>query len=320
MSQSSNWQKLCQGEMTWDIFYSRQKIIHSIRKYFSTNLFLEIEPPFLTPYPTLDANIQSMQTIYTDPSKNSIQLYLHSSPEYSMKKLLAAGAERIYFLGKVFRDSECTLSHNPEFTMCEWYRSNSNYTQLQTDVQQLITEIRDNLHLPIISKYQGQKIDFSLPWDCITLTDLFKRETGFNLDQDNTPEIFQSILKSAGIHFHKTDDWETLFFRIFIELIEPKLGFPKPMFLIDYPRSLGLMAKEKKDQPNFVERVELYIAGVELANGYSELLDAREQKDRFIFDQKKKQIEMKKNYPIDTELISALKLGKNEFLLPVSVV
>jgi len=306
MSDPSNWQKLCQGEMTWDIFHFRQKIIQSIRRYFNTNHFLEIDPPYLTPYPTLDANIQSIETIYTDQSKKSIHLYLHTSPEHSMKKLLAAGAERIYFLGKVFRDGECTPLHNPEFTMCEWYRSDSDYTQLQMDVQQLITEIRVNLHLPTISEYLGHKIDFSLPWNCITLTELFKRETGHNLEEDTSPERLQSILNSAGIYFQRADSWETLFFRIFIELIEPKLGFPKPTFLVDYPRSLGMMAKEKNDNPKCVERVELYIAGLELANGYSELLDPREQKDRFLFEQRKKQIEMNKTYPMDTELISAL--------------
>jgi lysyl-tRNA synthetase class 2 len=306
MSSLSNWKKLYLGKMKWNVFFLRDQILQSIRSYFNSNHFLEVDPPYLTPYPTLDVNIQSMETIYIDESNKSIMLFLHTSPEHSMKKLLAAGMDRIYFLGKVFRNRERTSMHNPEFTMCEWYRKNSTYLHLQYDAQELILRILEKLQYSHSCEYQGQKIDFSLPWNCITVKTLFKNETGLDIDKDASLGALQEVLVASGMHFQKTDDWDTLFFRIFIEQIEPKLGFPKPTFVMDYPLSLGLMAKTKEDDPNWVERVELYIAGLEIANGYSELLDPQELEKRFLADRKKKQRETNKTYPVDTELLSAM--------------
>jgi lysyl-tRNA synthetase class 2 len=307
MTNNPNWKKLQNGALSWDIFHLRHQILQSIRSFFNQRSYLEIEPPFLTPYPTLDANIESLETLYTDERGQSIRLFLHSSPEHVMKKLLAAGAERIYFLGKVFRDRECTLLHNPEFTMCEWYHTHSNYKQLLTDTQNLFLHLLDTLQLPHQWEYRGQKVNLSTPWECVRLHDIFMKETGFDIEQEISLDGFREVASSNNIHYDEEDNEETLFFRIFLEKIEPKLGFPKPTFVIDYPLSMGLMAKPRTDNPDWVERVELYIAGLELANGYSELLDSQEQKHRFLLDQGRKQQGSGKTYPMDTELLNALK-------------
>ena len=167
--------------------------------------------------------------------------------------------------------------------------------------------ILSELQLPRQLEYQGNKIDFSLPWECVTLRDIFQKETGLDLDEHLALEEMRDAANVIDIRFDEKDDWETLFFRIFMEKIEPNLGSSKPTFVVDYPLSMGLMAKLHDKNPNWAERVELYIAGIEMANGYSELLDPGEQKRRFLDDQKRKQKQTGKTYPIDSELLSALK-------------
>ena len=304
-----NWQKLRSQEMDWSVFHLRSRIIQAVRSFFISHSYLEVDPPYLTPYPTLDSNIHSMETRFNDEAGNGHPLFLHTSPEHAMKKLLAAGADRIFFLGKVFRDRERTLLHNPEFSMVEWYRTEATYRDIQNDAQELICTIAREVLSTQHLLYQGKKIDLTPPWDSINLSDLFDQKIGIDIKEAQTLESLKEAAASCNIRFQPDDDWDTLFFRLFLEKIEPELGHPTPSFVLDYPLRMGLMAKRKEDNPEWVERVELYIAGLELANGYSELLDTEEQKRRFEEEQKKKMTELHKLYPVDTELLSALETG-----------
>jgi lysyl-tRNA synthetase class 2 len=309
MNSKPNWQKLQSGEMDWKIFRLRENVNRAVRSFFQAHGFMEIESPLLTPYPTLDSNIHSIKTEFHDENGKSMPLFLHSSPEHSMKKLLSSGAERIFYLGKVFRDRELTSLHNPEFTMVEWYRTNSDYHDVQKDALGLICRVVENTLSSSCLIYQGKKIDLSPPWDRIPVRDLFMNHTGIDLEDHQTDISLKKAAERIGVHFRQEDDWETIFFRILLEKIEPHLGFPKPVFVVDYPAKMGLMAKRNARNPEWVERVELYIGGLELANGYSELTDPVEQRERFIEEQKKKHGEGHKNYPIDEELIHAMELG-----------
>jgi len=226
-----------------------------------------------------------------------------------MKKLLAAGAERIFYLGKVFRDRELTRFHNPEFTMLEWYRTRATYEDIQKDTEQLVNYISQEIFSKGHIDFQNDKIDLTPPWKRLTLNELFKHHLGIELDKNWDIAELRRAANTCNIHFEPDDAWDILFFRIFLEKIEPHLGFPRPTFVLDYPLKMGLMAKRKKDNPEWVERVELYIGGMELANGYSELLDADEQRKRFEQEQFKKNADNDLHYPIDEELISALDMA-----------
>jgi len=304
-----NWQKLHQKELHWLIFETRAKILQTIREFFSNNHFLEVEVPILTPYPTLDTNIISMETRFTYENKTSKHLFLHTSPEHSMKKLLAAGIDRIYYLGKVFRSQELTPLHNPEFTMLEWYRTQADYRDIQEDTKNLIQTIAQKVFKIEHFIYNNHTIELSSPWLKKTIQELFQEKVHIDLNRCQDENSFKREIKRRGIEFHPEDDWETLFFRVFIDHIEKGLGIPKPLFIEDYPMRMSQMAILKKSDPNYAERTELYIGGLEIANGYSELTDPEEQLHRFQNEQKKKESGGSAHYPIDRQLISALKLG-----------
>ncbi len=308
MAKQSNWQKLRNGKLSWTLFRKRAQIIQSIRLFFKSEDFLEVEPPLLTPYPTLDNHIHPMKTCFHEDQENAHPLFLHTSPEHAMKKLLAGGAERIFYLGKVFRDRELTPFHNPEFTLLEWYRTDATYEKIIEDTENLICRVIRDCFSTEELIYQNQKIDLTLPWERRTIQELFQQETGIDLKESTSIEGMRKSAANCGIHIQKNDDWETIFFKIYLEKIESKLGRTNPLFIMDYPLQMGLMAKRKEEDLDVVERVELYIGGLELANGYSELTDPSEQQIRFLKDLKKKG-KKSIHYSIDNELLFALRMG-----------
>ncbi|MBN1894646.1 EF-P lysine aminoacylase GenX [bacterium] len=304
----TNWEKLKSGALDWGLFRFRAEILNGIRSHFRDEGFLEIEAPLLTPYPTLDANIRSIAVPVQDMEGRTFALFLHSSPEHAMKKLLAAGCGNIFYLGKVFRDGELTRMHHPEFTMAEWYRTGSGYGKIQTDVEELITGLAGRLLGTLKFDSAGHPVDLTPPWDRITMRDLFIKQTGIDLaDCPETASLRKAAMR-IGVHSDPADDWETLFFRIFLNRIESGLGLPKPVFVTEYPARLGLMAKKKENEEMWVERSELYISGMELANGYTELTDPKEQEIRFQAD---RDAAAARGYhlPVDDELIRALRNG-----------
>lgn len=306
---NSNWKKLSQNELDWKIFRTRHALLQAIRSFFLNKGYLEIDAPLLTPFPTLDPNIRSIPVQVTLENEKSLSLFLHTSPEHAIKKLLAAGAPNCFFLGKVFRNGERTGLHNPEFTLLEWYTKGATLNDLINETEHLVYEmIRQFCSKPIL-EYQGQVIDFILPWPRVTIQELFLQKLGIPFDPQIDLEGLKTLASQLGIYFSPNDNWDTLFFRIYLEKIEPGLGFPKPVFLTEYPLELGLMAKRNEKNPYVVDRAELYIAGIELANGYCELTDPEELEARFKSEQNKKTKEFGGHWPIDEELLDALRQG-----------
>ena len=229
----------------------RASFIQSIRHFFVQQDFLEVETPVRIPSPAPEEHIEAI------PSGN---WFLQTSPEICMKRLLAAGYPRIFQFCKCFRAEERGGRHLPEFTMLEWYAAQFNYQQLMDQCEaMLITALKGtgyDQHLV----WQNRKIDLSSGWERISVAEAFFQYAPMSIEEALTQDQFDEIL---------------------FEYIEPHLGQNRPTFLYDYPASLAALAKIKKSNPTVAERFELYIGGLELANGFSELTDAPEQRRRF---------------------------------------
>jgi len=229
----------------------RAVLIQNIRQFFIQHHFLEIETPLRIPSPAPEEHIEAI------PSGD---WFLQTSPELCMKRLLAAGYPRIFQISKCFREAERGSKHLPEFTMLEWYVAQFDYYQLMEQCEaMLITALKDMGHTQDII-WQNNKINLASPWERISVADAFSKYAPTGLQEALHQDRFDEIL---------------------VEYIEPRLGIDRPTFIYDYPAKLAALAKIKKSDPNVAERFELYIGGLELANGFSELTDAREQRQRF---------------------------------------
>jgi lysyl-tRNA synthetase class 2 len=199
--------------------------------------------------------------------------------------LLAAGYERLFQICRCFREGERGSSHLPEFTLLEWYRAETDYQGLMDECEELLLHLSTTLGFGETLRYQGKQIDLSRPWPRLKVNDAFRRHAG---------QALEDVLAAGSFD-------ETMVTRV-----EPCLGFPKPTFLCDYPSSLAALARTKEKEPESAERFELYIAGVELANAFSELTDVREQKRRFELEREGRQRLGKKIYPMPDKFLEAL--------------
>ena len=288
-----------------DILVKRAGLLSAVRSFFNEKGYTEIDAPCITPWPTMDSNIDSIPVTIKNLNKQTKKFFLHTSPEHSMKKLLASGSGDIYFLGKVYRDGEITDLHNPEFTMAEWYKTNADYFDIMDETEDLVNFCLNSLNLPLKIHYGHYEIDFEKPWERISVKKIFWNKGQIDLDKCMDISGIREAALKLSVHFNKHDDWDTIFSRIFIDNIEHELGFSRPCFVYDYPSKKPLMAAYKESDKNYVQRAELFIAGMELANGYTELTDYKELLKRFEHEKKLKP----EDFPIDYDLIEALKSG-----------
>lgn len=223
----------------------------AVRGFFIGRDYLEVETPNRIPAPAPEVHIDSFA---------SGTWFLHPSPEVCMKRLLVAGYERLFQICKCYREGERGARHLPEFTLLEWYRAAADYTDLMADCEDLISYTVHHLGSEMRIVYQGQLIDLASPWERITVDEAFRRYATMPVQEVLAAGRFDEVL---------------------VEAVEPHLGFGRPTFLFDYPLSMASLARKKKDNPLVAERFELYICGIELANGFSELTDAEEQRRRF---------------------------------------
>jgi len=229
----------------------RARVLLGIRSYFLGQGYLEVETPIRIPAPAPEAHI--------DP-QTSGSWFLQASPELCMKRLLAAGFERIFQICKCFRKGERGALHLPELTMLEWYTAGHNYNDMMQQCEDLIGYIIRSIGLDPVIWYQGSRIDLNPPWDRMSVSEAFERHTSVSMAEALRNDNFDEII--AGD-------------------ITPNLGNTGPVFLYDYPVVLGSLARRKPDNDNLAERFELHIAGMELCNAFSELTDPGEQRKRF---------------------------------------
>lgn len=230
---------------------ARAGIIGSVRRFFEADGFIEVETPHRIPVPIPESHID------VTPSGSWV---LHPSPEICMKRLLSAGFERIFQICRCWRDAERGSLHLPEFTMLEWYRANADYTALMADCEELIRATAAAAGKPCRLERRGCSVVLDGPWERITVAEAFRRFGGMDAEEALEKDLFDEVMVCE---------------------IEPQLGTVRPTFLMDYPASRGSLARVKRGQPEVVERFELYIAGLELANAFSELVDPVEQRARF---------------------------------------
>jgi lysyl-tRNA synthetase class 2 len=311
------WEKIKENPSLLEKYLIREKVINSVRSFFSDRLFHEVQTPILVPTPSCEANLEVFQTELKTFSGLKRKAFLIMSPEYSIKKLLSAGIGNCFEITRCFRnDEEISSSHNPEFTMLEWYRINASYLEIMEDFERLFVKIVKDLNPKTdLAKwvYQNRTYDISLPWIRITVSEAFEKFAGVDTEKLLSSKKLIKIAKERGYQVGKRTTWEEIFYQILFNEVEPSLkSTNKPYFLYDYPASQASLSKRKASDPRFAERFEVFLAGIELGNCFSELTDAKEQKARFIKDLKVRREMGKSKIAIDNELIKALSRGMPE--------
>ncbi len=277
-----------------------------MRAHFTRDEFLEVDTGIVQVSPGNETHLHAFEARWVDAAGEASRGYLHTSPEFAMKKLLAAGESRIFQFAPVFRAREASRLHAPEFVMLEWYRSGENYETLMADCTAMLKRAgeiggRREFH------FRGRVCDVRSEPERLSLVEAFERHAGLALEpclEDR--DRFAAEANRVGIRTASDDTWGDIFSRVLLEKIEPHLGMDRATFLDRYPISEAALARPCPDDPRFAERFELYVCGVELANAFGELTDAAEQRRRFEADMSEKLRLYGERYPVDDDFLAAL--------------
>lgn len=254
----------------------RAVLIQALRIFFIDRGYLEVETPIRIPALAPEAHIVPL---------TSEGWFLQTSPELCMKRLLAAGIPKIFQICKCFRKGERGDRHLPEFTMLEWYAAGSDYRDLMADCEALLRHLAAAMGKSGVLEWQGRRIDLAPEWERITVAEAFRRYAPCTVEEALAQDQFDAML---------------------VEHVEPHLGMATPTFLYDYPAVLGALARLSPADPAVAERFELYVAGLELANGFSELVDPVEQRARFLAEQKAIRLQGREPGPLPEPFLEAL--------------
>jgi lysyl-tRNA synthetase class 2 len=255
----------------------RAQILKAIRKFFADQGYLEVETPHRIPAPAPESHIDAVA---------SGTWFLHTSPELCMKRMLASGYDKIFQICRCWRDKERGIQHLPEFTVLEWYRRDCDYRSLMEDCEVLIRTVASAIGLGKKILFRDQEIDLASPWERISVKEAFKHYGQTSVREALKRQLFDEIM---------------------VKDIEPNLGLGKPTFIYDYPVERGSLARLREDDPSVAERFELYIGGLELANGFSELIDVEEQRKRFNEENQTRRLMAKPVYSIPEKFLRELK-------------
>ncbi len=344
-SASPTWERIRSGRSSIIPRLARGRVVDSIRSFFKERDFHEVETPLFVRCPGMEPHLDAFATTWRDAFGENHRGFLTTSPEYAMKKLLVAGVAPIFQICKSFRNGEEASSrHNPEFTILEWYRLDADYTDLMRDCEELFVAIANSLRQPAAAvcddragqsvgahgraplpgrlaaplgknatpvesswTYQGEPIDLTPPWERLTVREAFQRYAGVDLQPDSDSLLDVARLKGYAVDARTT--WEQAFHQIFLNEIEPRLGRGRPTILYDYPVSMAALSRPKPSDPSIAERFELYVAGIEMANAFSELTDPSEQHRRLREEQSERRALGKTMYDVDDDFIRALHRG-----------
>jgi elongation factor P--(R)-beta-lysine ligase len=289
---------------------ARSRIAAALRACFAARDFVEVEAGILQVSPGNEAHLHAFATELVTPGAQRSRLYLHTSPEFAAKKLLAAGERRIFELARVFRNRERGTLHHPEFTLLEWYRADEPYTAVMADCAAILAVAARAAGIAQVS-FRGRTADPLAPPERITVADAFARLAGIDLlatlgAHQGDRDALARQAATAGVRTAQDDSWSDIFSRILVERIEPHLGIGRATILDEYPAVEAALARPKPSDPRVSERFELYVCGVELANAFGELTDAAEQRRRFEIEMAEKQHRYGERYPVDEDFLAAL--------------
>lgn len=284
-----------------ELLRARAKALGKVREVFAQRGFLEVETPLLVPAPGLEIHLDAVR---------AGDGYLITSPEYQMKRLLAAGFEKIYSVCKCFRANERGAHHSSEFTMIEWYRAFDSLDAIIDDTEQLVAEVCHAISGKPEAKVGGRTIDVTPPWRRMTVRDAMAEYAGVDVDGAETAAELIAKLRNWGIDCAPDAAWDDAFFAAFLARVEPQIAtLPHALILHDWPTPLAALARTKPGDPKTALRFEAYIGGIELANAFDELTDAAEQRARFVEDQETRRARGKPTYTLDEKLLAALAEG-----------
>jgi elongation factor P--(R)-beta-lysine ligase len=290
---------------------ARARLATLIRGHFGAEGFLEVEPAALQASPGAEAHLHAFSTAMIGPDGVARPAYLHTSPEFAMKKLLAAGERRIFALSRVFRNRERGALHAPEFTMFEWYRAGAPLEALMADCAATLRLAAEAAGTRAL-RWRGREADPFAPPERLAVADAFRLHAGIDLfaslPAGGSPDrdLLAGQAADIGVRVAADDSWSDVFSRILSDRIEPRLGTGRPTFLTDYPVSQAALARVSPSDPRVAERFELYACGVELANAFGELTDPVEQRRRFAEEMAVKRRVYGEVFPIDEDFLAAL--------------
>jgi len=285
-----------------EIFIKRSKVVQSIRNFLDNRGFLEVQTPIMQPIPggaTARPFITHHNTLHRD-------LYLRIATELYLKRLIVGGLEKVYELGCDFRNEGISTKHNPEFTMLELYEAYGDYHSMMTITEELITYVIKNVFGSLEVEYQGNKINFTPPWKRISMCKVIEEVSGINIEKILQKD-FDKIIKKHGLNIKGKINRGEITNELFEKYVEPTLI--QPTFIFDYPLEISPLSKQKKDNPELVERFELFVNSMELANAFTELNDPAEQKRRFEEQVAKRKAGDMESHFMDEDYIEALEYG-----------
>jgi lysyl-tRNA synthetase class 2 len=279
-----------------ELFIRRSRIVAAVRRWLDQRDFLEVETPVLQPL----YGGALARPFVTHHNALDRDLYLRIATELYLKRLIVGGLERVYELGKDFRNEGLSPKHNPEFTMLEWYEAYADYDDIATELEELVSYVAAEIG------YDGE-IDFSTPWPRITLRDAVLEQTGVDVLANRDAAALVAVAKEHGIELDPSETWPQLVDELVSKHVEPKLI--DPTFIVDYPVELSPFAKAHRSKPGLVERFECFAGGMEFANAFTELNDPDDQRARFEDQQRHSAAGDDEAQPYDETFIDALEQG-----------
>ncbi len=280
----------------------RAALVTATRAFFTARGYLEVETPYAVRTPGEEVHLRAFRTDKISPDGMRTPLWLHTSPEFAMKKLLAAGAGPIFQLARAWRNEEGSDLHAAEFSMLEWYRPGAALVDLMDETEAYLRAV-----LPPKVTCRGVTTGLEA-FERISVAEAFGRYA--YMDVMGSVGDVEGLAAAASVIVRPDETWEDLFFRIMLARVEPELGHSAPTFLTDWPAPLAALARRKPADPRLAERFELYVCGIELANAFVELTDAGEQRERFLADRLRRQrMYQADEWPMDEDLLAALAGG-----------
>jgi lysyl-tRNA synthetase class 2 len=309
-AEQSPWWRRDKHQDRRSFLMARGRIQRSIRSWFEAQGFVEVESAALQVSPGNETHLHAFATELIGPGGERRPLYLHTSPEFSCKKLLAAGEERIFTFAQVFRNRERGPLHHPVFTMLEWYRAGASYETLMDDCATLLRIAAGAAGAATLT-WRGRSVDPLAELERLTVADAFRQLAGIDLSASlgragpNRDGLARQAA-AAGIKSAADDTWGDIFSRVLVAKVEPALGDGRATLLTEYPAHLAALARPKPGDPRVAERFELYACGVELANAFGELADPAEQRRRLEAEMAEKERRYGERYPLDEDFLAAL--------------